>query len=150
MNAAAYRKYLSLGGKKVEEDDAFKAASRLVESFGISAEDFCHWALAVCMDDDLNFGSINSACDFLAAASGHEDSPAVKAFARWKTVQEILSRNFSSTDSLARNLYGCRGRMCSVKTEKEIRESARKAMKIDEILKWLERNPILNLLRNRS
>lgn len=149
MNVASYRKYLALGGREAAEDDALKAADRIIKKFGIDPSDFHQWGLAVCMDEMLNFSAINSACDFLSASEGHESAAFVRAFSKWKKVQDLLSRTFSNVDSLAKNLYGYRGRLCGVQTEKAMRECCKKAMKIEEIGNWLEMNPILNLLRNK-
>ena len=149
MNSAAYRKYIALGGRKAEEDDALEAAQKLLRKLEIEPEDYWQWALGVVLEDALKFESVNSGCDFSIASDGHGDSPYVKAFFNWKRVQDILSRSFSNTESLARFLYGHKGSLCSLKTMKEVREKASAAMNLAEVQDWLDRNPILNLLRNR-
>lgn len=147
MNEASYRKYLALGGRKLEEDDALNAVQKFLARLNVEPEDYRQWALSVAMEDALKFEAVNGACNFLSAAKGHEENPYVKAFSRWKRINDIVVRNFSVSKNLAEFLYGQKERLCGRETSAEMRKAVSEKMKISEIYDWLDKNPVLNLLR---
>lgn len=151
LNESAYRKYCSLGGTPIGEDDALKWVESFCASAGISAETFENWSLITKRDDSIHFSWLDSSVDFGHIASRHPDHPAAKAWSEWKGARDIAQRIFCNTDAISKALFsGVDGiRISSRETADRIAEEAGRRLRLDEVVRWVKSNPIITLLSGK-
>ena len=148
MNDASYAKWLSLGGRKIEEDDALQTIERFFANLGIGSSDFENWCYLNWKAEETKFSQIENACSGDALFEGYLDTPAGRAWSAWNKIRQILKSCFYSISFISESLFTppSNGGICSLSTGARLQNELEFRTGMDELRDWVCRNPILNLL----
>lgn len=147
LNEASYQKLLNIGFKPLERDYALNIALKLLEKCNVDYEDFLKWAVIELLGDDLMFSRLEDCFGFSTfIAPEHSKHVVSKAISSWIHVKHQLSSKMSGTGRLPYKFFDDEGGFYIGDEKKAMIESIRKKMGWNEILEWIRKNPIIQLI----
>ena len=144
LNEASYSKLLSLGFAPLGAEYSISLVKKLLESIDIRFNDFLKWAFISNQKHSLYFKRLDQYYQFEKdIAPFHKNHPIVRAFLLWKDVYSKMSCNMSRVS--------CLESLPLKESFKSINlmniETLKQELNWNVIEKWIESNPILQILK---